>query len=76
MKFKTEIEALDDGVRALDNEVAQATTNRQDEHQEFVASSAADKAIVEILKMAKNRMSKFYHPSLYEPPANPHLGEN
>ena len=39
MKFKTEIEALDDGFRALDNEVAQATTNRKDEHRLGYANS-------------------------------------
>ena len=32
--LKTEIEALDDGIRALDKEVADATENRQSEHEE------------------------------------------
>merc|ERR1719191_573214 len=76
MNLKVEIEALDDGIRALDKEVAQATTNRQEEHEEFVASSAANKATIDILKMAKNRMNKFYNPSQYEPPAKRQLGEN
>merc|ERR1719428_2558116 len=32
--LKTEIEALDDGIRALDKEVETATENRQEEHEE------------------------------------------
>ena len=67
MNWKTKIWALGNGIRALDKEVAQATTNRQDEHQELVASPAAEKATVEILRMAKHRVNKLYNMSLYEP---------
>jgi len=74
--LKVEIETLDDGIRALDKEVATATANRQEEHEEFVASTAANKATVDILKFAKNRLNKFYNPSQYEPPAKRQLGEN
>merc|ERR1719224_438920 len=35
--LKTEIEALDDGIRALDKEVADATENRKEEHDEYKA---------------------------------------
>jgi chromosome segregation ATPase len=74
--LKVEIEALDDGIRALDKEVATATETRQEEHEEFVESTAANKATVDILKFAKNRLNKFYNPSQYEPPAKRQLGEN
>merc|ERR1719359_2391088 len=40
--LKTEIEALDDGIRALDKEVESATETRQDEHEEFKAFYASN----------------------------------
>merc|ERR1719156_519514 len=54
--LKAEIEALDDGIRALDKEVEEATETRKEEHEDYVASSAANKATVDILKFAKNRL--------------------
>jgi hypothetical protein len=66
--LKTEIEALDDGVRALDKEVAEATENRQTEFEEFKANNANNAAAVDLLKFAKNRLNKFYNPSQYQAP--------
>merc|ERR1719261_1028904 len=66
--LKTEIEALDDGIRALDKEVAEATENRQAEHEEFKTTYPANAAAVDLLKFAKNRLNKFYNPSQYKAP--------
>merc|ERR1719224_33451 len=66
--LKTEIEALDDGIRALDKEVAEATENRQTEFEEFKANNANNAAAVDLLKFAKNRLNKFYNPSQYKAP--------
>merc|ERR1719240_1509467 len=74
--LKTEIEALDDGIRALDKEVAEATENRQSEHEEFKATYAANTAAVDLLKFAKNRLNKFYNPSQYKPPPKRELSED
>jgi hypothetical protein len=74
--FKVEIEALDDGIRALDKEVAAATEDRKEEHQDFTTSSAGNAAAVDLLKFAKNRLNKFYNPSLYKPPAKRDLSES
>jgi hypothetical protein len=74
--LKTEIEALDDGIRALDKEVAEATENRQSEHEEFKATYAANTAAVDLLKFAKNRLNKFYNPSQYKPPPKRELTED
>merc|ERR1719240_1186830 len=73
---KTEIEALDDGIRALDKEVAEATENRQSEHEEFKATYAANTAAVDLLKFAKNRLNKFYNPSQYQAPPKRELTED
>merc|ERR1719230_784854 len=74
--LKTEIEALDDGIRALDKEVETATENRQEEHEEFKATYAANAAAVDLLKFAKNRLNKFYNPSQYKPPPKRELTED
>jgi len=74
--LKAEMEALDDGIRALDKEVAEATENRKAEHDDFEATYAANTAAVDLLKFAKNRLNKFYNPKLYKPPPKRELSED
>merc|ERR1719313_1397574 len=73
--LKTEIEALDDGIRALDKEVAESTETRKEEHETFVTDTAANTAALELLKIAQNRLNKFYNPSQYKPPPKRELTE-
>jgi hypothetical protein len=70
-----EIEALEDGIKALDKSVAEATANRKDEHSDFTELMASDAAAKELLKFAKNRLNKFYNPALYKPPPKRELTE-
>jgi len=74
--FKVEIEALDDGIRALDKEVAVATESRKEENEDFTATAAGNAAAVDLLKFAKNRLNKFYNPSLYVAPPKRELSED
>jgi len=64
-----EIEALGAGIKALDKQVAEATEERKEEHDDNVETLASDNAAKEILGMAKNRLNKFYNPKLYVAPA-------
>merc|ERR1719223_1035322 len=64
-----ELEALEDGVKALDKSVAEATEQRKDEHEEFTETMSSNAAAKELLAFAKNRLNKFYNPKLYKPPA-------
>jgi septal ring factor EnvC (AmiA/AmiB activator) len=73
--LKAEIEALDDGIKALDKEVAEATELREKEHEDFVSSLAGNSAAVDLLKFAKNRLNKFYNPSQYKAPPKRELSE-
>jgi len=73
--LKAEIEALDDGIRALDKEVSEATEIREKEHEDFVETLAANTAAVDLLKFAKNRLNKFYNPSQYKAPPKRELTE-
>jgi len=73
--LKADIEALDDGVKALDKEVEEATATRKEENEDFKATVAANSAAVDLLKYAKNRLNKFYNPTQYTPPPKRELSE-
>jgi septal ring factor EnvC (AmiA/AmiB activator) len=65
----SDIAALEDGIKALDKSVAEATEQRKEEHQDFSELMAGDAAAKELIGFAKNRMNKFYNPKLYKAPA-------
>merc|ERR1712079_787338 len=57
-----EIEALADGIKALDKQVAEATENRKEENTEYKEEMAANVAAKKLLELAKGRLAKFYSP--------------
>merc|ERR1719215_1885013 len=63
-----ELAALAAGIKALDKSVADATEQRKEENEEYTELMASDGAASEILGFAKNRLNKFYNPSLYKAP--------
>jgi hypothetical protein len=71
----SEIESLIAGIKSLDKAVAEATTLRKEEHDEFVSVLASNTAAKELLAFAKNRMNKFYNPKLYKAPPKRELSE-
>merc|ERR1719172_203731 len=71
----SEIEALSDGIKALDKSVEEATEQRKEEHEEFVEATASNNVAKELIGFAKNRMNKFYNPKLYKPPPKRELTE-
>merc|ERR1719324_1380029 len=72
---KDEIKALTEGIEDLDNQVATATENRKEEHEDYTVALAANTAAVELIGFAKNRMNKFYNPKLYKAPPKRVLSE-
>jgi len=70
-----EIEALTAGIKALDKSVAEATAQRKEEHDDFVATLASNTAAKDLLAFAKNRLNKFYNPKLYKAPPKRELSE-
>jgi septal ring factor EnvC (AmiA/AmiB activator) len=70
-----ELESLTEGIKTLDSQVAEATTNRKEEHAEYEETMASDGAAKELLAMAKNRLNKFYSPKLYVPEPKRELSE-
>jgi hypothetical protein len=63
-----ELAVLKKGIKDTDKAVEEATTQRKDEHKEFVATAAENNAALQLLEVAKNRMNKFYNPGLYVAP--------
>jgi len=73
--LKSEIEALIDGIKALDKAVAEATETRKEEHEDYVETLASNSAAKDLLDFAKNRLNKFYNPKLYKAPPKRELSE-
>merc|ERR1719160_2491221 len=73
--LKSEIAALEDGIKKLDKSVAEATSTRKEEHDEYVKTLAANTAAKDLLSFAKNRLQKFYNPKLYKAPPKRELSE-
>merc|ERR1719161_2186737 len=67
--------ALEEGIKALDKSVAEATEQRKEENAEYTELMASDGAAKEILGFAKNRLNKFYNPKLYKAPPKRKLSE-
>merc|ERR1711862_572902 len=70
-----EIAALEDGIKKLDQQVAEATDDRKEEHAENAETVSSDNAAKELIGMAKNRMNKFYNPKMYVAPPKRELSE-
>jgi len=63
-----EIIGLKDSIAKLDEEVAGATEQRKEEHAAYVEAVQMNEAAVGLVGKAKNRMQKFYNPTLYKAP--------
>jgi chromosome segregation ATPase len=64
----SEIAALKQGIKSLDKSVAEATEQRKEEHATYVAQMQMNEAAMGLVEKAKNRMQKFYNPTLYKAP--------
>jgi len=63
-----EIATLMQEIKDLDKAVAEATEQRKEEHADYVTSTQLSEAALQLLGKAKNRMQKFYNPTLYKAP--------
>jgi len=66
--FASEIKALTEGIKTLDKSVAEATSTRKEEHDNYVETLAGNNGAKDLLGFAKNRLQKFYNPKLYKAP--------
>jgi len=63
-----EINTLKTGINALDESTAEATEQRKEEHATYVEQMQMNEAALGLVEKAKNRMQKFYNPTLYKAP--------
>merc|ERR1719395_73696 len=62
----SEIASLGKEIKDLDKAVAEATENRKTEHSEFLTFQTENNAALQLIEKAKNRLNKFYRPTLYK----------
>lgn len=65
---ETTIADLTAGIAALDKDVAVATETRKEEHAEYLETVKLTETAIELVGKAKNRLAKFYNPSVYKAP--------
>merc|ERR1719375_10664 len=70
-----DIKTLQEGIAALDKDVAVATEQRKAEHAEYLETVSLTEAAMELMAKAKNRLQKFYTPALYKAPPKKELSE-
>merc|ERR1719393_271752 len=73
--LKSEIETLTAEIKALDKAVAEATEQRKEEHAAFLKAQAESQAATQLIEAAKNKLNKFYNPTLYKAPERRELTE-
>merc|ERR1719453_1884642 len=73
--LKSEIETLTAEIKVLDKAVAEATETRKEEHATFLQVQAEGSAAVQLIEAAKNKLNKFYNPTMYKAPERRELTE-
>lgn len=63
-----DITSMTTAITDLDKEVAKATEIRKTEHAEYSESMQLSEAAVALIGKAKNRLAKFYNPTVYKAP--------
>merc|ERR1719271_960614 len=61
-----EIKALSQEIKDMDKAVAEATEQRKEEHSEFLVFQQQSNAALQLIEKAKNRLMKFYRPTMYK----------
>merc|ERR1719487_1861579 len=64
--LKTDVSTLSEQIKELDKSVAQATQQRKLENAQYTESATMNEAALQLLDKAKNRLNKFYNPTLYK----------
>merc|ERR1719482_2056180 len=61
-----EIKELQKEIKDLDKAVAEATEQRKEEHADFLVFQQQSNAALQLIDKAKNRLFKFYRPTMYK----------
>merc|ERR1719456_2233118 len=66
--LNSEIATAKAEIQELDKAVVEATEQRKDEHEDYTEELSLTSTAVELVKKVKNRLQKFYNPTLYKAP--------
>jgi chromosome segregation ATPase len=66
LAINDEVAALKAEIAELDKAVAEATEQRKEEHEDYSEGIQLSSTATELVKKAKNRLQKFYNPTLYK----------
>merc|ERR1719238_2049189 len=69
----SDVATLTESIKELDKSVATATAQRKAEHAEYTTNAALNEAALQLLEKAKQRLNKFYNPTLYKAPPKKEL---
>merc|ERR1719446_1614292 len=61
-----EINTLKTEIDELDKAVTEATEQRKEEHKDYLETTQLSMTAVGLVEKAKNRMNKFYNPTIYK----------
>merc|ERR1719380_76476 len=61
-----EVASLQAEIKSLDKAVAEATEQRKEEHADFLQFQTENNAALQLIDKAKNRLFKFYRPTVYK----------
>merc|ERR1719281_1335039 len=67
-QLKEQIKSMVEEIAELDKMVAEASEQRKEDHADFVSETQMSGVAVELVEKAKNRMNKFYNPTVYVEP--------
>merc|ERR1719408_473053 len=67
-QLEEEIKSMVEEIAELDKMVAEASEQRKEDHADFVSETQMSGVAVELVEKAKNRMNKFYNPTVYVEP--------
>merc|ERR1719272_1893068 len=70
-----DIAALNEKVAGLDKDVSVATEQRKADHGEYLETVQLTEAAIQLMGKAKNRLNKFYQPSLFKAAAKQELSD-
>merc|ERR1719265_1132035 len=66
--LEEEIKSMVEEIAELDKMVAEASEQRKEDHADFVSETQMSGVALELVEKAKNRMNKFYNPTVYVEP--------
>merc|ERR1719428_2420974 len=67
-QIEEDVKSMSDEIADLDKAVAEASEQRKEDHEDFLEEVQMSGVAVGLVEKAKNRLNKFYNPTVYKEP--------